>query len=196
MTPVTAEPSNNLQASMGDADRVTDARRRLSRHGAFALLAMLAPGVLFPLGLYALRDEPRFAWLRDLSAYPWEFWAVAVFGGIASCGGTADWLLHRSGITTVSRREHHTHVLALTAGGLPLFVLMACASLSDRPTVYLLPVFVLLIFTVVLISYDEFVFHRRCGRMEALFHRMLTFGNGFAFLAWVHWCFVRGVGNA
>lgn len=73
MTPVTAEPNSHLPASIDDADRVVEARRRLSRHGAIALLAMLAPGVLFPLGLYALRDEPRFAWLRDLSAYPWEF---------------------------------------------------------------------------------------------------------------------------
>jgi hypothetical protein len=196
MTPATAEPGSYLQASIGNEHCAVNARRRLSRHGAIALLAMLAPGVFFPLGLYALRDEPRFAWLRDIGAYPWEFWAVAAFGCTANFGGTADWLLHRSGITTVSRREHLAHVIALTAGGLPLFVLMACASLSAQPNAYLVPVFVLLIFTVVLISYDEFIFHRRCGRLEALFHRMLTFGNGFAFLAWVHWCFVRGVGNA
>ena len=54
----------------------------------------------------------------------------------------------------------------------------------------------MLIFTVVLICYDEFLFHRRCGRFETLMHRLLTFGNGLAFLAWVHWCFVRGVGHA
>jgi hypothetical protein len=39
--------------------------------------------------------------------------------------------------------------------------------------------------------YDEFVFHRRCGRFETFTHRLLTCGNGLAFLAWTHWCFVR-----
>ena len=44
------------------------------------------------------------------------------------------------------------------------------------------------------ISYDEFVFHRRCGPFERVTHRLLTFGNGLAFLAWAHWCFVRQAG--
>jgi hypothetical protein len=73
-----------------------------------------------------------------------------------------------------------------------VFALMAAASLHPRPAGFLVPVFLLVIVTVVLISYDEFVFHRRCGRLESLFHRQLTLGNALAFLAWVHWCFVRG----
>jgi hypothetical protein len=43
----------------------------------------------------------------------------------------------------------------------------------------------------VMICYDEFVFHRRCRRFETFTHRLLTCGNGLAFLAWSHWCFVR-----
>ena len=171
------------------------ARRRLSRHGGCALGAMLVPAVLFPTGLFLLREDARFTWLGDVRAYPLEFWVIAVCGTVATGGGMLDWLHHRSGETTVGRREHRAHVLALASGGLPVFVLLAFASLSPQPLRFLLPVLVLLIYTVVLISYDEFVFHRRCGRFETVTHRLLTFGNGLAFLAWTHWCFVsRSVG--
>lgn len=175
---------------------VAKARRRISRHGPFALLAMLTPAILFPVGLWFARHHPRLVWLGDGSAYPWEFWAVAVCGTLATLGGTADWLVHRSGGTTVGTREHQAHVAALAGGGIPLFILMALASVSSRPESFLVPVFIVVIFMVVLISYDEFIFHRRCGFRETLCHRMLTFGNGLAFLAWVHWCFVRGGGHA
>jgi hypothetical protein len=171
------------------------ARRRMSRHGVAALAAMLVPAVLFPTGLFLLREDARFAWLRDVRDYPMEFWIIAVCGSFATGGGILDWLHHRSGETTVGRREHRAHVLALATGGLPLFVLLTFASLSPQPLRLLLPVLVLLIYTVVLISYDEFVFHRRCNRFETVMHRLLTFGNGLAFLAWTHWCFVsRSVG--
>jgi hypothetical protein len=176
---------------MADCSLVRGSRRRLSRHGAGALLAMLVPALLFPLGLIVLADDPRFAWLRDVRAYPWELWVMAVCGTAATLGGVLDWRFHRSGDTVVGRREHRAHVLALATGGVPLFGLLAAASLSRRPEWFLMPILVVLIYTVVLICYDEFVFHRRCGRYEAFTHRLLTLGNGLAFLAWVHWCFVR-----
>jgi hypothetical protein len=175
----------------GGAASVQQARRRLSRHGASALAAMLVPAVLFPLGLFLLRDEPRFAWLGDVRAYPWELWAIAVCGTAATLGGFLDWCFHRSGETVVGGREHGAHLLALAGGGLPLFALMAAASVSPRAARFLVPVLVVLIYTVVMICYDEFVFHRRCGRFETFTHRLLTCGNGLAFLAWAHWCFVR-----
>ena len=55
----------------------------------------------------------------------------------------------------------------------------------------LIPVLIALIVTVILICYDEFLFHRRCRWGEVLAHRALTFGNGLAFLGWAHWCFAR-----
>jgi len=174
---------------------VQQARRRHSRHGPAALLAMLVPALLFPVGLIVLRDDARFAWLGRPADYPWELWGIAVCGTVATLGGLGDWLFHRSGATVVSAREHRAHLAALVGGGIPLFVLMAMASLSPRPVRWLLPVLVVLIATVVLICYDEFVFHRRCGKFEALTHRLLTCGNGLAFLAWAHWCFVRGGGD-
>jgi hypothetical protein len=181
---------------VGRGGEIRDARRRRSRHGPTALLAMLVPAAFFPMGLILLRDDARFAWLSRTEDYPWEFWAVAVCGSVATLSGLADWRVHRSGTTVVGVREHRAHVAALGAGGIPLFVLMAAASLSTRPLSLLLPTLVALVLTVVMICYDEFLFHRRCGRYEVLMHRLLTFGNGMAFLAWAHWCFVRGSNNA
>lgn len=175
---------------------ISDARRHRSRHGVVALLAMLAPAGLFPLGLLLLQDDVRFAWLSRPTDYPWELWIIALCGTTATLAGLADWWIHRSGVTVVGVREHLAHVAALGIGGIPLFFLMAAATLSTRPHVLLLPILVMLVLTVVLICYDEFLFHRRCGWLEMLMHRALTFGNGLAFLAWIHWCFVRGVGNA
>jgi hypothetical protein len=156
------------------------------------VLALLVPALLFPLGLIVLWDDPRFAWLSRPADYPWELWAIAVCGSVATLAGWLDWRVHRSGTTVVGVREHRAHVAALVGGGLPLFFLMAAASLSSQPLVWLLPTLVVLIFTVVLICYDEFLFHRRCGTFEMLTHRLLTIGNGLAYLAWAHWCFVRG----
>jgi len=175
----------------GGSAVVRQTRLRLSRHGAWALGAMLVPAVLCPLGLFLLRDDVRFAWLGDIRAYPWELWAIAACGTAATFGGVLDWRFHRSGETVVGGREHRAHLWALAGGGVPLFFMMAAASISPRPARLLVPVLVILIYTVVMISYDEFVFHRRCGRFETFSHRLLTCGNGLAFLAWAHWCFVR-----
>ena len=176
------------QSPAGD---IREARRRTSRHGAMAVAALLVPALLFPLGLFLLREDARFAWLRDVRAYPWEFWVVAICGVVATLGGVMDWVFHRSGDTVIGQGEHRAHLLGLTTGGIPLFALMALASITARPALFLIPVLVLLIYTVVVVCYDEFVFHRRCGRYESCMHRMLTLGNALAFLAWAHWCFVR-----
>ena len=88
--------------------------------------------------------------------------------------------------------EHRAHLAALGLGGGTMFILMSIASLVARPQVLLLPIVVVALFTCTLICYDEFLFHRRCGRFETLTHRLLVFGNAIAWLAWTHWCFVRG----
>jgi hypothetical protein len=166
---------------------------RRGRRSALTLLALFLPGALFGLGLFLARDHPRLVWLRSLSAPPWELWVVAACGTVATAAGVADWRYHRSGKAVVGGAEHRSELAALAGGGLPLFVLMAAASVLPRPEVLLLPVIVVALFTTVLICYDEFVFHRRrCGAYESLLHRLLVFGNGAAWLAWAHWCFVRG----
>jgi hypothetical protein len=105
----------------------------------------------------------------------------------------SDWFLHRSGLTAVGKAEHRSHVAALAGGGVPLFLLMAAASVIARPQRLLLPILLVVLYTTVLICYDEFVYHRRrCKPLETLTHRLLVFGNGLAWTAWMHWCFVGG----
>jgi hypothetical protein len=182
-----------MQTAMPQMISPAERKQRASAHGAIALLAMLAPAILFPLELLVASRWPRFAFLPHPAEYPWELVAIAFFGTLATLGGVADWHFHRSGQTAVGKPEHYSHIAALAGGGLPLFILMSVASVHPNPTLFLLPVLVIVIYTTLFIAYDEFVFHRkRCGRFETLTHRALTIGNGLAFLAWAHWCFVRG----
>ncbi|WAM24476.1 hypothetical protein [Myxococcus sp. NMCA1] len=156
------------------------------------LLASLAPGVLFVMALLVVSQQTRFSWLAEPRHYPWEFWVAGLAGTTATAAGVADWRYHRVARLRVGPREHLAEFLALAGGGLPLFLLMCAASVAHRPLMYLLPVLVVLIGTVALICYDEFVFHRRrCDRWEALLHRTLLAGHAAAFLAWAHFCFVR-----
>jgi len=161
-----------------------------------SLSLLFAPGVLFVAALWLLKDiAPRYAWAHDLSRYPWQFWGIALCGVVATLGGAGDWLFHKIYVT-VGPKEHHSHLLALGAGG-AVFLLMAVASVDDQPLRWLLPVIVALLVTVTLICYDEFAFHvRRCKPFETLLHRMLVFGNGAAFLIWMHWVFVAAYGSA
>ena len=164
-------------------------RRRLS----LTLIALFVPGLLFVLGLLLVRDQPRYSWLSSMGLYPWEFWALLISGAVATTAGVLDWKFHRSGKTAVGRAEHRSEFVALAGGGFPLFLLMAGASVVPRPQLLLIPVLLVVLFTAVVISYDEFVFHRkRCGSYETVLHRLLVFGNSIAWLAWMHWCFVRG----
>lgn len=158
-----------------------------------SLLASLAPGAAFGAGVLVLRGTERFAWLGRPSSCPWELWTIAGAGTIATAAGIGDWLYHRLSGCAVGPIERRWELAALAGGGLPLFALMTAATLMDRPAALLLPILGVLLFTVVLICYDEFVFHRRrCGRLETALHRGLVFGHAIAFGAWLHFCFVRG----
>src|SRR5215212_2776405 len=92
------------------------ARRRASSHGMGALIAMLAPAVLFPVALLLVRHQPRFDWVLRPSRFPWEIWVIAIFGLIATFGGVLDWRFHRSGRTAVGKQEHASHIAALGLG--------------------------------------------------------------------------------
>lgn len=160
-----------------------------------SLLALFAPGVLFAIGLGLVRDLPRFTWVRHVGQFPWEFWIIVITGCIATVSGVLDWRFHRSGHTAIGEPEHRSELAALVSGGVPLFILMSAASVTHRPALWLLPILIVVIHTTVLICFDEFVYHRRrCGRYETTLHRLLVFGNGTAWLAWMHWCFVREAG--
>jgi len=156
------------------------------------LVGLFAPAVLFAAGLIWLGStDPAHAWVFAPLEWPWQLVAMAICGTLATVGGVGDWVFHRRYVT-VGPKEHHSHVLALITGGLPLFGLMAAASVLGDPTVLLVPIIGVALYTTALICYDEFVFHRhRCTAIESLFHRALVFGNGAAWLAWVHYCFAR-----
>ncbi|AKG20843.1 hypothetical protein [Calothrix sp. 336/3] len=158
-----------------------------------SLIVLFIPGVAFYLGLALLWNHPQFSWLHNISAYPWQFWAIAICGIVATIGGVVDWIYHRRGLRMIGKKERKYEFLAL-AGGVPLFIFMSAASLSTQPMQYLIPVIVVVLYMAVLICYDEFMFHRHCQPWETLMHRLLVFGNTLAWLAWVDWCFVsRGM---
>jgi hypothetical protein len=160
------------------------------------LALLFLPGILFVGALMWAKDiNIHFAWFNDLMHYPWQFWGIGLCGTVATIGGAGDWWFHKIYVT-VSPNEHHSHILALGAGGI-VFILMVVASWIDESTLLLIPVVVMLITTVVLISYDEFAFHiKRCKPFETMLHRMLVFGNGAALLFWMHWLFVSGLHHA
>ena len=84
------EANNSIMATQTDeAKRALrmSARRRVSRHGAAGLAAMLSPAVLFPIGLFLVRDRPGFQWLRHPSQFPTELWVIATTGVVATVGG-------------------------------------------------------------------------------------------------------------
>jgi hypothetical protein len=154
--------------------------KRPVRLTSFLSLSLLfLPAVLF---LVLLELNPR-------GFNVWQFWGIAFFGLIATAGGTGDWIFHKVYVT-VGPHEHHSHILALGAGGI-VFVLMAIAWMIEQPLDLLIPVIIALLVTVTLICYDEFAFHtKRCKSFETGLHWMLVFGNGAAFLCWLHWIFV------
>jgi hypothetical protein len=158
----------------------------------WSLIALLVPAAGMGLALWLARDRPGYEWLAA-GRWPWQLWLLALAGGAATAAGLGDWLYHR--VMTrcaISRGERRCELLALAAGGIPVFVMMLAASVSARPLQWLLPVMAGVIFTTALICYDEFIFHRkRCQKLETRLHRVLVFGNGAAWMAWAHWCFVE-----
>ncbi|MBK7877698.1 MAG: hypothetical protein IPJ77_18595 [Planctomycetes bacterium] len=153
------------------------------------LAALFLPGGLGFAAWCALRDDARLAWLdpRRGSAH---FAVIATAGALATAAGVADWLHHRRGARFVGARERQVELVALAGGGAPLFLLMGCASLAERPGTFLVPVVALGVATAVAIAYDELSFHRRCSPLETAYHRALTLGMGVAWLAWMHGVFV------
>ena len=171
--------------------KVNKKQLRLSDYKS--LLAMLLPPLGFFCMLLALSKlDSRYAFLIRPAEYPAELVLMILFGSIATAGGIADWAFHRIYVTA-GPNERHAHWMVLGTGGVPLFILMSLASLSDSAVNFLIPTIVVSLYTAVLICYDEFMFHwKRCCKLETLFHRMLVFGNTIAWLSWMHWCFVRG----
>jgi hypothetical protein len=158
-----------------------------------SLVFLFIPALLSGILLFLLRADPKLSLTGTFPYLPWQFLIMGIAGTIATAGGWLDWRFHRDPLNMkIPQKERDAEAFALGLGGIPMFVLMWMAMLSDSPGDYLIPVIVVLIYTVVAISYDEFVFHiKRCGKIENRYHRMLVFGNGIAWLAWVHFIYCR-----
>lgn len=165
-------------------------KKQTTSRDLLSLLALFFPAVGFGLFLLAealLSGDTLGA--ATFSNLPWQVYLITFVGSIATIGGVCDWVFHRLFVTS-SPKESKSHLLALGSGGVPLFFLMGTASLIPEPKILLIPIIVVTLYTTTLICYDEFVFHwRRCCRLETLFHRLLVFGNGIAWLAWMHWVY-------
>lgn len=156
-----------------------------------SLILLFVPAFLF-LGLLSLyKDNLNLDVFATFPFLPWQFYVIAIFGITGTIGGALDWKYHRNPLNMkIPPKERDAEALALGTGGLPMFVLMWLAMMSSEPIYYLIPIVIVLIYTVVTICYDEFVFHiKRCGKLETIYHRMLVFGNGIAWLAWFHFIY-------
>jgi len=158
-----------------------------------SLILLFIPAVLFGLLLFVFKDNAKLQIVGSFPYLPWQFLAITLFGVIATVGGVLDWRFHRNPLNMkIPKKERAAEAAALGLGGIPMFLLMWFAMISSNPTNYLIPILIVLIYTVVAISYDEFVFHiKRCGNLENTYHRMLVFGNGIAWLSWFHFIYCR-----
>lgn len=158
-----------------------------------SLILLFLPALLFAGLFWAYREHPGLGIQEKFPFVPWQFILLGFFGLIATAGGVLDWRYHRNPLQLkLSKKERNAEAAALGLGGLPMFTAMWMATLSEDPTRFLIPIVLILIYTVALICYDEFVFHiRRCGKTETCYHRMLVFGNGLAWLAWFHYIYCR-----
>lgn len=158
-----------------------------------SLILLFFPAIFFAILLFLYKDSPKLAFSAAFPYLPWQFIIVALFGIIATIGGVLDWKYHRNPLNMkIPKKERDAEAAALGLGGVPMFGLMWVAMMNSKPANFLIPILIVLIYTVVAISYDEFIFHiKRCGKLENLYHRMLVFGNGIAWLAWVHFIYCK-----
>ena len=130
-----------------------------------SLILLFIPAILFGILLLAFKDNSKLQIVDKFPFLPWQFLVITLFGVIATVGGVLDWRFHRTPLNLkIPKKERAAEAVALGLGGIPMFVLMWLAMISSNPTNYLIPILIVLIYTVVAISYDEFVFHiKRCG---------------------------------
>lgn len=162
-------------------------------HNYISLLLLFAPVLMFVFLMILDYDNQRLPIQINFPYLPWQLIVMMITGSIATIGGFLDWRFHRKTLQMkVSKKERIVEAVALGFGGLPMFLLMWLAMVSENPNDFLIPIIVVLIFTVTLICYDEFVFHKkRCEEVENRYHKMLVFGNGITWLLWFHFIYVK-----
>lgn len=158
-----------------------------------SLLLLFAPALMFLVLLILEKGNEKLPIKNDFPFLTWQLMVMIVAGTIATTGGYLDWRFHRKTLQLkISKKERIIEAMALGLGGLPMFFLMWIAMMNEKPTDFLIPIMIVLIFTVTSICYDEFLFHKkRCGKQENRYHKMLVFGNGIVWLSWFHFIYVK-----
>lgn len=156
-----------------------------------SLVLLFVPAIFFGILVILNLSSDKFFSNSLLPILPWQFYVIAFFGIVATIGGVLDWHYHRYKLKMkIPKKERNSEVMALGLGGVPMFFLMWFSMMSTNPRPFLIPIVLILIYTVTAISYDEFTFHaKRCKRLETIYHRMLVLGNGVAWLAWFHFIY-------
>ncbi|MBA3665497.1 MAG: hypothetical protein H0W61_14985 [Bacteroidetes bacterium] len=159
----------------------------------FSLVMLFTPAMLFGLLLFIYRNNAKLHITNSFPFLPWQFLLIITFGILATTGGVLDWRFHRNPLNMkIPKKERDAEAVALSLGGVPMFILMWLAMINSKPEVFLIPIIIVLIYTVVAICYDEFVFHiKRCGKLENFYHRLLVFGNAIAWLCWFHFIYYK-----
>jgi hypothetical protein len=156
-----------------------------------SLILLFFPALGFVLVIWFCKESSSLELTNGFPYFPMEFLLIALFGIVATIGGVLDWYYHRTKLgMRISKKERDAEAKALGLGGISMFIIMWLATFSSSKQLYLIPIIIVLIYTVVMISYDEFVFHqKRCGKLETIYHRMLVFGNGLAWLIWMYFIY-------
>jgi hypothetical protein len=99
-----------------------------------SLLLLFCPAVLFGIllllykGNLKLKISAHFPYLKG------QFFAIGLFGIIATIGGVLDWKYHRNPLhLKIPKKERAAEALALGLGGIPMFLLLWFAMLSSHP---------------------------------------------------------------
>lgn len=155
-----------------------------------SLVALLFP----PLTLLVVLNWPGITLshipeFKALWQWPSQLWVVAVCGSVATVAGILDWRFHHHGGRRVPVAERKLEQQALLMG-VPLFALLAGASISEEPAPLLLPIIGVIGYMGFLVFQDEVTFHQKCSAYETLLHRFLVGGNAMAAFAWLHWCYL------
>jgi hypothetical protein len=164
---------------------------RCNQNAPVSLVALLLPVLAMPLLLLLAPPGSDLPSL-DPRTWPWWFHGMAIGGSVATVAGALDWRFHRHGGRRIAPAERRAELAALALGA-PLFALLTAASLAGDARPWLLPTMVVALAMTALIMFDETRFHRACGCYESALHRLLVFGNGFAFACWFGWCSCREI---
>ena len=96
------------------------ALKRGSFRDYLSLILLFIPAVLFALLLLIYRENTRLRFGPAFPFVPWQFFAIALCGIVATIGGVLDWQYHRNSLNMkIPKKEREAEALALGVGGVP-----------------------------------------------------------------------------